>query len=262
MPVNIACTPGIPASPGFPLRRCRPCGEEERQPQLCLLLRFCSVINSSGYSRLFKHPVFLPPYRGGGFPQHMLEFTASAAAPQSTFGFSHPQTAALIRGGFPSLSWGGQAQQLAFCRHPPTALGELPARGRGGSGARPSRRPRLPGLSERVTCAADEGQGAGVFISGGGGDLGAGLLGVGLPWVTHVLLPSETANLAAKRRDEINQQRAGVGARARTPSGVSLPRASKASAGPLRERGEWGHRSPSRRVCAAPKAFQARALRL
>lgn len=46
----------------------------------------------------------------------MLEFTVSTAALQSTFGFFHPQTLVLIRGGFPLLSRGGQAQQLAFCR--------------------------------------------------------------------------------------------------------------------------------------------------
>lgn len=86
------------------------------QLQLCLLLCFCSVINSSGYSLLFKHPMLLKPYLGDVFPQHMLEFTASAAALQSTFGFFHPQTVVLIRGGFPLLSRGGQAQQLAFCR--------------------------------------------------------------------------------------------------------------------------------------------------
>lgn len=90
--------------------------KDEMQLQLCLLLCFCSVINSSGYSLLFKHPMLLKPYLGGVFPQHMLEFTISAAALQSTFGFFHPQTVVLIRGGFPLLSRGGQAQQLAFCR--------------------------------------------------------------------------------------------------------------------------------------------------
>lgn len=90
--------------------------KDEMQLQLCLLLCFCSVINSSGYSLLFKHPMLLKPYLGGVFPQHMLEFTISAAALQSTFGFFHPQTVVLIRGGFPLLSRGGQAQQLAFRR--------------------------------------------------------------------------------------------------------------------------------------------------
>lgn len=69
------CCCHVPVSLGFP----RP-GREEMQPQLCLLLRFCSVMNSSGYSLLFKHPMPLKPYLGGVFPQHMLEFTASAAA--------------------------------------------------------------------------------------------------------------------------------------------------------------------------------------
>lgn len=78
------------------------------------LITLCSAINSSECSLLFKHPVLPKPYLGGVFPQHMLEFTVSAAALQSTFGFSHPQTAVLIRGGFPSLSRGGQAQQFAF----------------------------------------------------------------------------------------------------------------------------------------------------
>lgn len=78
------------------------------------LITLCSAINSSECSLLFKHPVLPQPYLGGVFPQHMLEFTVSAAALQSTFGFSHPQTAVLIRGGFPSLSRGGQAQQFAF----------------------------------------------------------------------------------------------------------------------------------------------------
>lgn len=124
-------------SPGFPLLRCRPSArhpgrEEATQPQLCLLLHFCSVINSSGDSLLFKHPVLPKPYLGGVFPQHMLEFTVSAAALQSTFGFSHPQTAVLIRGGFPLLSWGGQAQQLAFYRDPSIVMGELSLQEGGG----------------------------------------------------------------------------------------------------------------------------------
>lgn len=79
--------------------------KDEMRLQLCLLLRFCSVINSSGYSLLFKHPMLLKSYLGGVFPQHMLEFTVSAVALQSTFGFFHPQTVVLIRGGFPLLSW-------------------------------------------------------------------------------------------------------------------------------------------------------------
>jgi len=70
----------------------------------------------------------------------MLEFTVRAATLQSTFGFSRPQTAVLIRGGFPLLSRGGQAQQLAFCRDPRTALGELSPRDRGG---------RAPGAGQR-----------------------------------------------------------------------------------------------------------------
>lgn len=153
-PISIVHAPGIPrrcrrsVSLAFPLLlllRCRPFArcpgrEEEAQPQLCLLLRFCSVINSSGYSFLFKRPVLLKPCLGGGFPQHMLEFTVSAAALQSTFGFSRPRTAVLIRGGFPLFSWAGQAWQLAFCRDPRIAMGELSLQERGG---------RAPGAGQR-----------------------------------------------------------------------------------------------------------------
>lgn len=209
MPVSTVHTPGVPAAAGprprdsrsagssAAARGRRPAREEGTQPQLCLSLRFCSVINSSGYSLLFKHPVLLKPYLGGVFPQHMLEFTVSAAALQSTFGFSHPQTAVVIRGGFPLLSRGGQAQQLAFCRDPRIAMGELGLREHGGSsrrgagGAREVPKatvPAPPGLGERVTRAQE---GAGVFV-GAGGDLAPGLLRAGqrCPPLPSLLQPS------------------------------------------------------------------------
>lgn len=129
------------------------------------LIALCSAINSSECSLLFKHPVLPKPYLGGVFPQHMLEFTVSAAALQSTFGFSHPQTAVLIRGGFPSLSRGGQAQQFAFCRELRAAVAEAhPAGTRhrdpgvGQSGLSSSAQPRSPGagagqaLPKDATC--------------------------------------------------------------------------------------------------------------
>lgn len=130
MPVNPEHTPGIPAAaslcPGDSLPHCWPFVAGRRaQHRSSALIPWCSAINSSECSLLFKHPVLPQPYLGGVFPQHMLEFTVSAAALQSTFGFSHPQTAELIRGGFPSLSWGGQAQQFAFCRDLGAAVAEL-----------------------------------------------------------------------------------------------------------------------------------------
>lgn len=122
MPVNPGHSPGIPAAasrcPGdsraSALGPSRRPGRRRMQHRGFALIALCSAINSSECSLLFKHPVLPKPYLGGVFPQHMLEFTVSAAALQSTFGFSHPQTAVLIRGGFPSLSRGGQAQQFAF----------------------------------------------------------------------------------------------------------------------------------------------------
>lgn len=144
------------------------------------LIALCSAINSSECSLLFKHPVLPKPYLGGVFPQHMLEFTVSAATLQSTFGFSHPQTAVLIRRGFPSLSRGGQAQQFAFCREPRAAVAELiqpergteiPAWGRVGSAAQHSHGPQelgLARLSQRMPhVEKEEGEGVGVFILAG-----------------------------------------------------------------------------------------------
>lgn len=107
------------------------------QLQLCLLLCFCSVINSSGYSLLFKHPMLLKPYLGGVFPQHMLEFTISAAALQSTFGFFHPQTVVLIRGGFPLLSPGRSGPAISILQRSERRCGRVEPAGGQRGGTRP-----------------------------------------------------------------------------------------------------------------------------